>query len=473
MGNVIYDLLWKFFEKTAGQIVTFIVSVILARLLAPEEYGLIAMVSVFVEIANVLVSTGLSTSLIQKKNADELDFNSNFYLNMALSLFLYLLLYIFAPIIAIFYDNIQLVNILRILGLRILFSAYCSIQQAYISKHMLFKKTAIVTIIITMISAIMGIFMAYWGFGVWALVTQQLSMTVLQVIFLSFWIKWHPHFIFSWKRTREMLSYSSDVLIANILDTFSIQVRNLIIGKYYKSTDLAYYNRGDTYPRMLLSSVNNTLHVVLFAAYANIQENNELLKRMLRNTLKHGVFIIFPIMMGLGLVAKPLIILMLTPKWLECVPYLQISCFTYATWIIQIVMQEAIIALGHSKEYLKISTLRTILGLILILFVIKTSVLAIAISAAITNLFSVFLVSKYIKKYLSYDNKELFKDILPTCINTLFMAIIVYGVSFIPVHILFFKLCIQIVTGICVYILGAMIFKLESFTWLLNKLHQI
>ncbi len=473
MNNVIYGLLWKFLEKTVGQVVTFIVSIILARLLAPEEYGLIAMVSVFIEIANVFVSTGLSTSLIQKKDADELDFNSNFYLNMALSLFLYFLLYIFAPAIAKFYKNEQLINILRVLGLRILFSAYCSIQQAYISKHMLFKKTAIVTTAITIFSAIAGIFMAYSGFGVWALVTQQLSMTVLQVIFLSFWIKWYPHFLFSWKRTKEMLSYSRDILIANILDTFSIQLRNMVIGKYYENTDLAYYNRGDTYPRMLLSSINNTMHVVLFAAYTNIQENTELMKHILRNALKHSVFIIFPIMMGLGLIAEPLITIMLTPKWLKCVPYLQISCFTYATWIIQIVLQEAIIALGHSKEYLKISTLRTILGFILMISVIKISVLAIALSATISNLCSVFIVSKYIKKYLSYNYKELIRDISPACINTLFMGAIVYGISFLPIRILFFKLCIQILAGIFVYMSSALLFKLESFTWLLNKFHLV
>lgn len=451
-------------EKAAGQIVSFIVSIVLARLLLPEQYGMIAMVSVFIVIADVFVSTGLSATLVQKKDSDELDFSSNLCLNIALSIFLYAFLFFFAPYIAKFYNIAQLSAVLRVLGIRLLFSSYSAIQQAYISKHMLFRNTAVTTIIATLISAAVGIGMAFFGYGVWALVGQQLSQIIVQVLMLSLTIKWKPGFKFSWIRSKEMFVYGSNILTANLLDTINNQMRSLIIGRFYSDSDLAYYNRGDSYPQMLLSSINNTLHVVLFAAYSKEQDNLSVVKRIVRQGVKLGSFIIFPLMTGLAMIARPLITIMLTEKWIECVPYLRIACFTYSTWIIQIVNQEAIMALGYAGDYLRVTVVRTLFSLGTLMVAMRFGVVAVAISAALSNVFSVIIIIWYSKKHFEYNYLELIKDILPALTISFVMAICVYPLSLIPIPMLL-TLVVQVITGAVVYICVSMLTKNESFHW--------
>lgn len=469
MDNIFTGIVWKFIEKTATQFVSFIVSVVLARILMPEQYGIIAKVTIFIAIADVFVTTGLGSALIQNKESDELDFSSMFYLNMVLSNILYIILFFIAPYVALFFDNEILSPVLRILGIRLLFSACGSIQQAYISKHMIFKKSAKATFMATVCSAVLGIGLAYGGAGVWSLVVQQLSLTICQIIFQMFIVDWKPSFKFSWKRAKRMVGYSNTILLSGILDSFGSQIRTLLIGKFYTDAELAYFNRGDVYPQMLINSINNTMHVVLFAVYSKEQDYLDTVKNILRKSIQRGSFLVFTMLTGLAMVARPLILFMLTEKWEECVPFLQIACVGYATWIIQIVSQEAIMGLGYGKDYLRITIARFIFNMLVLILAVRLGIIAIAISTVITNLFSMALVCAWTAKHLNYRIAEQIKDILPSIEVSVGIVLVVYAVSYLNIPNIIL-LVAEVASGIGICILISIVTKNESFYWILSKI---
>lgn len=472
MNNFFSGMVWKFVERIAAQLVSFFVSVILARMLMPEQYGTIAKVSVFIAIADVFVSVGLGSSLVQKKDSDDLDFSSIFCIDMVLSIILYMGLFVLSPYISHFFNDPELTNVLRVLGVKLLFSAYMSIQQAYVSRHMIFRASAIASFVATICSAVIGIAMAYGGAGVWALVGQQLTMLISQIILLMLILKWKPRFQFSWKRSKEMLSYGNIILLAGILDTISGQIRTLIVGKFYTDEELAYYNRGDLYPQMFISSITGTMHTVLFAAYSKEQKNLTVIKSMIRKGIQRGSFLVFTMLTGLAMVAEPFIRLMLTEKWISCVPYLQIACISYATWVIQIVEQEAIMGLGYAKDYLLITVTRVTFNLILLLILAQYGVMAIAMGMIVTSFLSSFLVCRWTYKHLHYDMKEQIKDLLPAIFISMCIAGAVFIVSRIPLPDLVL-LILEIFVGIGACVVVCVLTKNESFYWILCKIKSI
>lgn len=470
MPSLLTGIIWKFMEKASAQIISFVVSIILARILLPEQYGLIAMVNAFIAIADVFLSAGFSNALVQKNNSDNLDFSTVFSLNIIISFFIYIILFLSAPFIATFYANSNLILLIRVLAIKLLFSAYGGIQQAYIARYMLFKNTAIVTILATLFSGVCGIFFALFGAGVWSLVIQQLSLIIIQIVLLQIVIKWKPVLKFSIKRAKEIFSYGVNYLAANLLDTFSTQMRSLVIGKFFSDTELAYYNRGDSYPQLLLNSINNTMHVVLFAAYSKEQEKRKI-KLLVRKSVRIGAFVIFPMMTGLALIARPLVFILLTDKWLPCVPFLQIACLTYATWILQIVNQEAITAMGFANIYLKITIIRSGFNILILLFALKFGVLYVAVSAAIANIFSTILVLHYTKTLFDYTLFELVEDILHTVISCGIMGLLLY-VEHIFVHQSATLLAIQVISGTIIYLCVSYLQNREIFNYVFNILNR-
>lgn len=471
MSELSVGLVWKFAEKSSAQIISFAVSIILARLLLPEQYGLIAIVNVFIIIADVFLSAGFSNALVQKKNSDEVDFSTVLILNTVISFVIYVLLFLLAPYIALFYNNEELTMVLRVLGVKLIFAAYGGIQQAYISRYMLFKRTAIATIIASSFSGMIGIATALLDCGVWALVAQQLSQTLIQIALLQLVIKWKPKLIFSRSRADGMLSYGLLFLVSNLLDTLSTQIRGLLIGKMYSSSELAYYNRGDSYPQVLLNSINNTMHVVLFATYSQRQDNICVVKKLARKSVKMSTFIVFPMMTGLAVVAKPLVLILLTDKWLSCVPFLQVACVTYATWIIQIVNQEAITALGKANNYFTITIIRSLFSLMVLVFSAQFGVVYIAISAAIANVFSVVLVMYYSNKVFGYNIRELLYDIFPTISKCFIMAVVVYVLNYF-IYSNMTLLILQILVGVVTYLGLSYYRRDQELTILIAKYRQ-
>ena len=431
-GNVISNFLWRFAERCAAQLVTLIVSIILARILTPSDFGTVSLVMVFTTIMQVFVDSGLGTALIQKKNADDLDFSSVFYFNFAVCLILYAGMFIAAPYIAGFYNDVSLTPIIRVISLTIVISGVKGIQQSYVSRNMLFKRFFFATLGGTIFSAFLGIGMAYAGCGVWSIVAQQLSNTAIDTLILWITVKWRPKKMFSWSRLKSLLSYGWKLLASSLLDTVYNNLRNLVIGKIYTSADLAYYNQGDKFPKVVITNINASIDSVLLPSMSGEQENCERVKSMTRRAIKTSTYIMAPLMMGLLFCAEPIVKLLLTEKWLPCVPYLRIFCFTYMFWPIHTANLNAIKAMGRSDFFLKLEIIKKVMGLALLLFTMRISVMAMAYSLIVSGILSQIINSWPNWKLLNYNYFEQLRDILPSIIIAVGMGICVYFISFIP-----------------------------------------
>lgn len=465
--SFISNLIWRFAERCGAQLVTFIVSVILARILIPEDYGIVALVTVFTSILQVFVDSGLGTALIQKKNADDLDFSSVFYFNFAVCIVLYIIMFFTAPVISVFYNDSSLTSIIRVSSLTIVISGVKGIQQAYVSRNMLFKRFFFATLGGTIFSAFIGIGFAYAGFGVWAIVVQQLSNTAVDTFILWITVKWRPKKMFSWERLKGLLSYGWKLLASSLLDTIYNNLRNLIIGKIYTSADLAYYNQGDKFPKVIVTNINASIDSVLLPSMAGEQEHAERVKSMTRRAIKTSTYIMAPLMMGLLFCAEPIVKLLLTEKWLPCVPYLRIFCFTYMFWPIHTANLNAIKAMGRSDLFLSLEIIKKAMGLILLLFTIRISVMAMAYSLIVSGILSQIINSWPNWKLLDYNYIEQLRDILPSIIIATGMGVCVYFIGSLPLPIII-TLLIQVIAGAAIYITASAILKLEVFKYLLG-----
>ena len=386
--TVISNLVWRFAERCGAQLVSFIVSIVLARILAPEDYGTIALVTVFTAILQVFVDSGLGTALIQKKDADEIDFSSVFYFNFVVCLILYLGMFAAAPFIADFYGDVTLVPVIRILSLTIVISGVKGIQQAYVSRNMLFKRFFFSTIGGTIFSAVLGIAMAYAGFGIWSLVAQQLSNTFIDTLILWITVRWRPTKSFSWTRLKYLLSFGWKLLVSSLLDTAYNNLRNLIIGKMYSSSDLAFYNQGDKFPKVIVTNINASIDSVLLPTMSSAQDDKERVKQMTRRAIKTSTYVMAPLMMGLAFCAEPIVSLVLTDKWLPCVPFLRIFCTTYMFWPVHTANLNAINAMGRSDWFLRLEIIKKIMGMTILLSTMWFGVMAMAYSLLLSSVLS-------------------------------------------------------------------------------------
>ena len=452
-----------------AQIVTFIVSVVLARLLSPTEYGTIALVMVFITIADVFANAGFGNALIQKLHVDNIDYSSVLYFSLGISFIIYGILFISAPYIADFYESQILCSVLRVLGLRVPIAAFNSVQQAYVSKNMLFKRFFFSTLFGTLLSGVVGCVMAYNGFGIWSLVGQYLTNTIVDTTVLWFTVRWRPNFVFSFKRVKSLFSFGWKILVSNLIDTGYQQIRSLVIGGKYTSADLAYYNRGQQYPQLVVANVNTSISSVLFPAISKNQENLEVVKNMTRRAIKTSSYIMWPLMFGLAVISKPLVVWMLTDKWLPCVPYLQIACFNFAFWPIHTANLESLKDIGRSDILLKLEVVKKIMGLGLLLVSMNYGVMAIALSMIISTILSSFINAYPNSKILKYSYIDQIKDMMPSILLSLFMSVIIYPLSFIINNSLLL-ISVQVLIGGMIYILLSRIFRLESFMYIINMI---
>ena len=463
--NVVNNFIWRFAERCGAQAVTLIVSIVLARILIPSDFGTVSLVMVFTTIMQVFVDSGLGTALIQKKDADDLDFSSVFYFNFAVCLILYAVMFMAAPLIAGFYNDTSLTSIIRVISLTIIISGVKGIQQSYVSRNMLFKSFFFATLGGTIFSAFLGIGMAYAGCGVWSIVAQQLSNTAIDTLILWITVKWRPKKMFSWERLKGLLSYGWKLLASSLLDTVYNNLRNLIIGKIYTSADLAYYNQGDKFPKVIVTNINASIDSVLLPSMAGEQDHLDRVKSMTRRAIKTSTYIMAPLMMGLMFCAEPVVKLLLTDKWLPCVPYLRIFCFTYMFWPIHTANLNAIKAMGRSDLFLKLEIVKKIMGLTLLLLTMRISVMAMAYSLIVSGVCSQVINSWPNWKLLDYNYLEQLRDILPSIIIALIMGIIVYFIGFLRLPTIIILL-IQVLTGAAIYIGASALLHLEEFEYL-------
>ena len=465
--NIVNNFVWRFAERCGAQVVTLIVSIVLARILSPSDFGTVSLVMVFTTIMQVFVDSGLGTALIQKKDADDLDFSSVFYFNLVVCLILYIGMFVAAPYISCFYNDSSLTAIIRVISLTIVISVVKGIQQSYVSRNMLFKRFFFATLGGTIFSAFLGIGMAYMGYGVWSIVAQQLSNTAIDTLILWITVKWRPKKLFSWARLKGLLSYGWKLLASSLLDTVYNNLRNLIIGKIYTSADLAYYNQGDKFPKVIVTNINASIDSVLLPSMSGEQDNAERVKSMTRRAIKTSTYIMAPLMMGLLFCAEPVVKLLLTEKWIPCVPYLRIFCFTYMFWPIHTANLNAIKAMGRSDLFLRLEIIKKAMGLILLLLTMRISVMAMAYSLIVSGILSQVINSWPNWKLLNYKYIEQLRDILPSIIVATCMGICVYCIGFLSLPTII-TLIVQVVVGATIYIGVSAIFKLEEFEYLLG-----
>lgn len=465
--SVFHNFLWRFLERCGAQGVTLIVSIVLARLLDPEVYGTLALVTVFITILQAFVDGGLGNALIQKKDADDLDFSSVFYFNMLVCLALYALMFFAAPWIASFYDKPELTPVIRVLSLTLVISGVKNIQQAYVSRNMLFKKFFFATLGGTIGAAAIGIYLAYKGYGVWALVAQHLFNLTVDTLILWITVKWRPKRMFSWARLKTLLSYGWKLLAAKLIDTGYNELRALIIGKKYSEEDLAFFNRGKQFPNLLTNNINDSIDSVLFPSMSKEQNNPETVKRMTRRAIMTSTFLMAPLMIGLAAIAETLIPVILGEKWLPCVPFLRIFCITFLFYPIHTANLNAIKALGRSEMVLKLEIMKKIVGFTLLLSSMWFGVMAMAYSLLVQSLCSQLINSWPNRKLLNYRYLDQIRDILPTLALSLAMGAAIYFFAYLPLHRVV-VLGIQVLTGVGFYFAAAKLLHFESYSYVID-----
>lgn len=461
-NNVVKNVGWKFAERCGNTGINFIVSIILARMLSPEEYGTIALVTVFITILQVFTQSGFGNALIQKKNADDLDFSSVFYFQVAFSIVLYGLLFLAAPYIAEFYGDNIYVPLLRVLGIKLIIVGVLNVQIARTSRDMQFKKFFYATLVGTVVSAIVGIGMAYAGCGVWSLVGQTISVSLVNTIVLWFIVDFRPKLMFSVERLKVLFAFGWKLLASELLNTVYNNLRNLIIGKVYTSEDLAFYKKGSDFPSAIVTNLNNSIASVLLPAMSSMQDNREKLKVAARKSIQMSGYLIWPCMIGLFVCAEPLVALVLTEKWLPCVPYLRMFCITYAFEPIQSANMSAIESLGRSDIFLKLNLWKKLIGVLSILLTVRYGVYAIALAGVVVTPIEAVINASPNKKLIGYTYMEQVKDFAPGILLSTAMGLVVWWIQYLPLSYIC-VLVLQVICGAGIYILLSVIFKVESF----------
>ncbi len=459
-------LLWKFAERCSYQVISFVITIILARLLSPDEYGTIAIVAALIAILQVFVDSGMGTALVQKKEITNVDYSTVFITNVSASVLIYILVFLISPVISNLYQE-DLTDIIRVLSLVIVIFSVKNVFMSYIIKNMLFKKAFFTSLIGIILGGTTGIMLALYGFGIWALVFQQLISEFVATILLVTIVKWKPHCTFSLTSLKNTFSFSWKLLVSSLIDTIYNNIRQLLIGKYYTSEDLAYYSKGDQFPNLIVSNINSTLNTVLLPVLSERQDNVAYVKSSARRIIQVGSFILWPMMIGLFVTSGNIIELLLTSKWNFAVPYMQIFCILYAMQPLQTTNLSVMKALGRTDLCLKLEIIKKTLAFVIILITLTSGPLVMAIGSLVYAVLATIINSYPNKKLINYSYLEQLKDITPFIILASLMGGTVYLVGLINLHVLP-KLAIQVIVGITVYFALAKVFKIKSFDYCLD-----
>ena len=474
MSNSISKALgWKLFERFGVQGVQFILQVVLARILSPEHYGTLSMMIVFTNLANVFVQSGFNTALVRKKDVDEDDYSSVFWCSLGIAGIIYAILFFTAPAIASFYDMLDIVAPFRVLGLMLFPGAFNSIQIAKVRRELNFKKVFVSNICGILLAGTIGIAMAYLGFGLWALVAQTLLSISTTCVVMLVTVRWRPRLICSIKKVKILFSFGWKLLVASLIDVLYQDLRSLVIGKKYDSGTLGYYNRGKQFPQFIINAINSSVQAVMLPVLANEQDEKTKVKALMRRSIITSAFIIFPMMMGLAMVSRPIILLLLTEKWLPAVPYMQIYCFSLAFYPVHSCNLQAISAMGRSDITLRLEIIKKSIGvtsLVIAVFCFDSPI-AIAFTGIITTLIACFINAYPNKKLVGYSYVEQMRDLLPYAITSAIMGVAVYLITFLNLNVIV-TLLIQILIGVVTYFIVSAMLNLKGFKYIMETVKK-
>lgn len=466
-SKVLLGLFWKFFERVGVQLGQLIIQLILARLLLPSDFGNIAIIMIFISFANVFIESGFSQALIQKKDADDLDFSTVFYFSFFLATIFYIIIFLTAPLIEYYFNSPEITKVIRVYAIVLFFGSISSIQTAFMYRAMEFEKFFYRSIGWIITQASVGITLAYMGYGIWALVISQICATFIGTLILYIIVGWRPKLCFSLKRLIEIYKFSSRLLISSLIEVLFNNIYTVIIGKSYSKDMLGYYNRGQNMPNILVKTINNPIANVMFPTLSKVQDDKETMKKIIRRTISISCFVIFPMLIGLAAISEPLTILLLTEKWSASVKFMQISCITFSFFTIHTTNLQAINSIGRSDLFLKLEVLRYIITIIVLFISVRYGIYALMWGAAIVSILRSFINAYPMKKLFSYTFKEQISDTIPSLIIACLMGVLTYQLNFV-ISSYSIRIIIQMVIGITMYLTLAYFFRFESFFYIVN-----
>lgn len=449
--KTINGTMWSTIENVTRMGVTFVVSIILARLLSPEEYGLIGILTIFIAIFNAIVDSGFTNALIRKQNATDTDYSTVFYTNLILSVVLASILFSCARPIAIFFDRYELIYLTKVMSCVVVINALAIVQRARTIKLIDFKTQTKITFISSIVSGAVGITMAYMDYGVWALVGQQISNQLLSTIFFWFYNKWTPKLIFSWTSFKEMWAFGSKLLASGLIDTAWKEIYQIVIGKCYSPSTLGLYTRAKQFADLCSSNLTSVVQRVSYPVLSSIQEDKLRLKSAYQRVIKTTMLPTFILMLGMAACAESMIYVLIGDQWLGCVPMLQIICIYGMLYPLHALNLNMLQVQGRSDLFLKLEIIKKIIAIGPLLLGVFVDIYFMLLGSFITSLIAYYLNAYYSGPFLNYSIIEQVKDILPSFGIAMVMAVPVFAISFIPINP-YFMLPLQIIAGVSITI---------------------
>lgn len=458
---------WSFLDNIANQGISFLVGLVLARLLSPEEYGLIGIIMIFIAVFNSIVDSGFSNSLIRKNNATDKDYNTAFITNMVVSLTLFIVLYFCAPTIANFFAQPELINLSRVMGTVVIINAFAIVQRTILVKLIDFKTQTKISLISSITSGVIGIGMALKGFGIWALVGQQISRQLLNTAFLWIYAQWYPKIQFSIESFKELFGFGWKLLVSGLINTIWDQSYQIIIGKFYTPQTLGQYTRANQFSSIFSSNITSVVQRVTYPVLSSIQNEKERLVKGYRRVIKTTMFVAFTCMLGLAGIAEPMVKVLVGEQWLPCVPLLQIICFNMMLYPLHAINLNILQVQGRSDLFLKLEILKKAIAVIPLILGIFIDIYWMLWGSVITGFIAFFINTYYTGKFLNYSAIQQIKDIALSFIIAFIMFLIVWAISFINLPALPILL-MQLVIGFCLIISMSEIFKLPEYLEIKN-----
>lgn len=465
-GRATRSVFWSAIERFSVQGIQFLLTIIIARLVSPSDYGLIAMLGIFLAIAQAFIDSGFSNALIQKQDRTNVDFYTVFYFNIIVGLAVYILLYIAAPYIAAFYDEPKLNIITKIVSANLIISSFSVIQRAILTIELNFKKQATASLIAVMASGGVGVYLAYIGYGVWAIIIQTLLNTTLNTIMLWIVTGWIPKLEFSCKSFRTLFSFGSKLLLSGILHTIYTNLYNIVIGKGFSSMDLGFYNRAYTIAFFPSNNISNIIARAVYPILCNFQNDNEKLKVSFIQYLRMASYIVFPLMIMLCILAKPLVLFLLTDKWLPMVPLLQIMCFAYMWDPIMCINNYVINSKGRSDFYLKAEILKKTIAIGILILTIQGGITMMCYGLILYSMCDMYIISRYTYKAINLSQIFQLRSLAPILLLNLVFGIgLYYGIMLFQEII--YKIIFGVFIGFGIYILFSFLLKIKELKMLL------
>lgn len=475
-NSISTSMIFKTMERYSVMLFQMVVQVVIARILSPSDYGVVAMMGVFINIATVFTQNGFNRAVVQRKEADEIDFGTALTINTLISLFFYVLIFISAPWIADYYNNQDIILLIRVLALTLPLSSINCIQIAVANRQMVFGNLFKCSLVASVSSGIVGVACALIGFGVWALIIQQLTVHLITTLMMVFTLKWKPRFYYRRKSAGEMFSFGWKMMAAAMIDTIYKELASLIIGRKYTSSDLAFYSKGKYFPSMITTGMDASMESVMLSAFSKRQDSENKLHALMKKSQNLNCYLLFPALGIFAMVAEPVVHLLLTDKWLPCLPFLYLACFTCAFHPIASSQMQSIAAVGRSDVRLKLEFLKKGVGICLLIPAVKYGPFAIAVNAAITSVISLIINTVACRMVVKYPIRETLKDVMPIAVATIISIAPLFLMNAIQMSSVL-EIITKGIIGFSIYILITGCFKYYAFNYfkgfILSKLHSI